>query len=533
MGQHGVYDFERSGSQVFSADLTLHVDSRKAAQTDDVRYTVDYAKIADAAVEILTGKPVYLLETLAHNLAEMALATPQVLSVEVTIHKPMAPVRHQFTDVSVTISRNRRALEGRGEPAANTPSSSRVVLSLGSNLGDSESILNRSVEALMEIRGLEIDDVSPLVVTAPVLADGQAPQPNYRNAVVLARTILQPVELLKALQSVEQQFGRTRDERWGARTLDIDIIDIGGVTEKWPELELPHPRAQARAFVLYPWSLVAPEATMPDGRRVVDLAQTAPDRPGILETRTDWLREPGDKVSVAPPAPLASPVAGPPAVLQVPPPPHSPAHFQRHPAATPPVAKPVAAPPVPKATPRTPSRYRKTVTIRGNEVNLEAIGGDMAFQKLLRKEWLREVSREAPRSAPRPAPAAPTVAPRAEQGSAAAPPPRRRLPEASVPPSPIPVPAPAPEPVFETVFEEPIPEAPQPAGETELRLPDWRPVRNGNAVRIVDAVEVSEVEQEEPALPASDQEFQRRRVVRPTPTGMMPLSNRRPQEGRQ
>lgn len=104
-GNHGVYAFEREGSQDFVADLSLFVDTRRAAALDDVAATVDYSQVAEGAVAILSGPAVSLIETLAARLAQMALAHSGVHKVRVTVHKPMAPLRQRFSDVSVTITR--------------------------------------------------------------------------------------------------------------------------------------------------------------------------------------------------------------------------------------------------------------------------------------------------------------------------------------------------------------------------------------------------------------------------------------------
>lgn len=120
-GHHGVLPFEREGSQPFSADVSLWVDTRAAASTDDIDSTVSYADIAEEAVGVLTGPSVYLLETLAQRIADVALAHAQVQGVEVTIHKPMAPLRQQFSDVSVTIRRG-AAVAGALPGASRLPS---------------------------------------------------------------------------------------------------------------------------------------------------------------------------------------------------------------------------------------------------------------------------------------------------------------------------------------------------------------------------------------------------------------------------
>ncbi len=100
-GHHGVFDHERENGQDFVIDLVL------AAQTDDVADTVHYGEVADAVAQIVAGDPVNLIETLAEHIADRVLAFPGVFVVRVTVHKPQAPIQQQFTDVSVTITRER------------------------------------------------------------------------------------------------------------------------------------------------------------------------------------------------------------------------------------------------------------------------------------------------------------------------------------------------------------------------------------------------------------------------------------------
>ena len=133
----------------------------------------------------------------------------------------------------------------------------RAVLALGSNLGESESTIERAVVDLREA-GMRILRVSPLYRTAPV--GGPAGQPDYVNAVIEVSTSLRPSELLKLCNAVEAAHHRERLVRWGPRTLDIDVIDYEGVVSDDPVLTLPHPRAHERSFVLTPWARMDPEA---------------------------------------------------------------------------------------------------------------------------------------------------------------------------------------------------------------------------------------------------------------------------------
>ncbi|GAA3095655.1 2-amino-4-hydroxy-6-hydroxymethyldihydropteridine diphosphokinase [Streptosporangium carneum] len=141
------------------------------------------------------------------------------------------------------------------------------MLALGSNLGDRFETLQGALDSLFDTPELEFVAVSPVYETDPVGGPEQGP---YLNAVVIANSGLEPRTLLDRAQSVENAFGRVRAERWGARTLDVDLITVGDVVADDPELTLPHPRAHERAFVLVPWVRADPDAVLA-GRRVADL----------------------------------------------------------------------------------------------------------------------------------------------------------------------------------------------------------------------------------------------------------------------
>jgi dihydroneopterin aldolase len=104
-GHHGVYDDERRVGQYFVVDVTLHLDTRPAAASDDVADTVHYGELAERLAEIVAGEPVDLLETLAQRLADAVLTDPRVERTRVTVHKPDAPIPLTFADVTVSIER--------------------------------------------------------------------------------------------------------------------------------------------------------------------------------------------------------------------------------------------------------------------------------------------------------------------------------------------------------------------------------------------------------------------------------------------
>jgi 2-amino-4-hydroxy-6-hydroxymethyldihydropteridine diphosphokinase len=152
----------------------------------------------------------------------------------------------------------------------------RVVLSLGSNLGDRLDNLQRAVDTLFEAPGLNFVALSPVYETTPV---GGPEQPDYLNIVIVAESRIAPEALLERAQGIEESMDRIREVRWGPRTLDIDIVAVDGTIADAPGLTLPHPRAHERAFVLVPWRDVDADATLPHGK-ITDLI-SAVDHQGV------------------------------------------------------------------------------------------------------------------------------------------------------------------------------------------------------------------------------------------------------------
>ncbi len=335
-GFHGVFPQERRDGQEFEADVVLHVDTREAAATDSLDRTVDYGGLATGVAQVLAGDPADLIETVAERIAALALADPRVGAVDVVVHKPGAPITVPFGDVTVEVHRSRshpavvpvpsfapvadRLLpsappahlappaapvgpavsEAAGLPAVTPVAAGAadrldeapeepvdVVLALGSNLGSSQETLRGAIADLARTDGLRVTAIAPLARTGAV---GGPDQPDFLNTIVLASCALSPRALLHACQAIESAHGRVRDEHWGPRTLDIDLICYGSVLAVTDDLELPHPRAHSRAFVLEPWAQIDPGAVLPGlgGGPVSLLATTAPDRDGIRWLALDW-----------------------------------------------------------------------------------------------------------------------------------------------------------------------------------------------------------------------------------------------------
>src|SRR5690625_3204976 len=360
-GYHGVLAQEREEGQPFHADLTLYVDASKAARTDDLADTVSYADVAKAVQEVIEGEPANLLETVAARIADAALAFG-VAKVDVTLHKPQAPVGVPFTDVQVRLTRSAPTGAAAGPagpglqelpsppgadapplpapappapappapapPAAvaaadlladneGVPADARaeddaldaapsapvpVVLGLGGNVGDVRQTMREAVGDLARTAGITVSGVAPLARTAAVTHDNAVAQDDFLNTVVFAETTLSPRDLLSAVQRIEDDHGRVRLGRWGDRTLDIDIVTYGDLSSSAPDLTLPHPHASQRAFVLLPWAQHDPEAVLPGegGGNVADLAERAPDRCGVRWLALDWLEDGRDPTTEAP-----------------------------------------------------------------------------------------------------------------------------------------------------------------------------------------------------------------------------------------
>ncbi|WP_274914211.1 2-amino-4-hydroxy-6-hydroxymethyldihydropteridine diphosphokinase [Streptomyces sp. WZ-12] len=146
----------------------------------------------------------------------------------------------------------------------------RAVISLGSNLGNRLETLQGAIDALEDTPGVRVKAVSPVYETEPWGVEPGS-QPSYFNAVVLIKTTLPPESLLERGHAIEEAFERVRDERWGPRTIDVDILTYQNVVSDDPRLTLPHPRAHERAFVLVPWHDVDPEAEVPGRGEVASL----------------------------------------------------------------------------------------------------------------------------------------------------------------------------------------------------------------------------------------------------------------------
>ena len=147
----------------------------------------------------------------------------------------------------------------------------KAVIALGANIGNPQENLDLAVALLRE--ATDVQAVSSYYTTRPV---GGPEQPDYINAVCIIESELPAMDLLSLLHGIEKSLGRERIEHWGPRTIDLDLIQCGGLLSKAEELMLPHPRAHERRFVLQPWFEIEPDAILLTHGSVQELLEQLP-----------------------------------------------------------------------------------------------------------------------------------------------------------------------------------------------------------------------------------------------------------------
>lgn len=252
--RHGVLPEEKRATQPFVFDIAIDYDILPAAHSDEVENAVDYAQVCALVQDFCKQNCFDLIERLAYGAARLIVQKfERVTAAEVTVHKPQAPIPAEFQDVSVTARVERN----------------KVILSLGSSMGDREAALNGALKSLNAADGLKILKVSDFIETEPY---GCVAKNSFLNCAAVAECLLSPRELLEIIHKTEAAFGRVRDKRWDDRTLDIDLIFFGGKIIAEEGLCVPHPDYFRRDFVIKPLKCVAPDFVCPLlHKRIADL----------------------------------------------------------------------------------------------------------------------------------------------------------------------------------------------------------------------------------------------------------------------
>lgn len=237
---HGVYPEETQKGQIFYVNAILYMDVHRAGERDALEDTVNYGTVCHFIADWMQANTCYLLEAVAERMAAAILLEYRLLyAVDLEIVKPFAPVTLPFEGLSVKVHRSWH----------------RAYVALGSNMGDREGYLTGALEAMKAHPLMEVRKVSKLIVTKPY---GGVEQEDFLNGAAELETLLNPVQLLEALQSMENAAGRKRLQHWGPRTLDLDILFYDNLVTEDEKLILPHPDLENRLFVLEPMCDIAP-----------------------------------------------------------------------------------------------------------------------------------------------------------------------------------------------------------------------------------------------------------------------------------
>ena len=241
---HGVFDSEKVNKQPFIFDADLETDFFGAAKNDDLNKTVNYAEVCNLIVKVASENTFSLIEKLAYECAFEILESFPVSGVKLTVWKPNAPVEHKFSNVGVSVCCRRE----------------RVLLSLGSSMGDKKGNLDFAIKALNSTRGIKVKKVSSYIQTPPY---GGVAQNTFLNCAAEIETWLSPRALLDEIHAIESEGQRVRTVRWGDRTLDIDIVFYGNLVVSEDGLIIPHKDYKNRDFVLQPLKEISPDFICP------------------------------------------------------------------------------------------------------------------------------------------------------------------------------------------------------------------------------------------------------------------------------
>lgn len=258
---HGCNEEEKINGQKFYVDADLYADVKTPGLSDNLDETINYSKACKFINKFMTDNRFDLIEAVAEQTTRALLKEfPKIRAIDFTINKPNAPIKLPFGNVAVSISRKWN----------------KAYLSIGSNIGDREAYLNQAVDSIYDDDNCRVNAVSNFIETEPY---GPVEQDSFLNGCVEIETLYSPEELLKKINEIEAQAGRTRDVHWGPRTLDIDIIFYDDCIIQEEDLKIPHIEMHKRLFVLEPLNQIAPYAVHPVYKKTVSelLAELKPD----------------------------------------------------------------------------------------------------------------------------------------------------------------------------------------------------------------------------------------------------------------
>lgn len=250
---HGVLKEETALGQKFLVSVTLYMDTRRAGNSDDLTFSIDYAEVSHFVYNMMKDTEYKLVEAVAERIARELLVNYRKLDgVEVRIKKPWAPILLPMDTVALTIRRDWV----------------QVYVGVGSNIGNRRKYIDDAFAGIRNDRYCRRAYMSSILDTKPY---GYEEQENFLNGVICFDTLYSPDELLAFLHRLEKEGKRSRETEihWGPRTIDLDILFYGDEVIQKRDLIIPHKEMQLRQFVLEPLNEIAPFKMHPVFRKTV------------------------------------------------------------------------------------------------------------------------------------------------------------------------------------------------------------------------------------------------------------------------
>lgn len=236
---HGVFEEEKRNGQDFYVNARLVSNLKKAGMSDELLHSTHYGEVCLQIEKSLTKESYDLIECAAEKAIEdILIHFPLIKEVTLELKKPHAPIPMEFESVSVEMTRGWH----------------KTYIAFGSNMGDKKTYINGAVQELKDSMYFRNVKVSDFFYSVPY---GGVEQDNFVNGVIEAETMLEPYELLDFLHVLEKKANRIREQHWGPRTLDLDIILYDDLVLDEEELQIPHKDMKNRDFVLVPLAQLA------------------------------------------------------------------------------------------------------------------------------------------------------------------------------------------------------------------------------------------------------------------------------------
>ena len=245
---HGVYAEEKKLGQLFLVSAEISVSFEKLE--DSILEAVSYSQVCREIEALMQANNFDLIESCAEFLAEKILLTHESIEkIKITVKKPWAPMKKHLKFVAVQIEKCWYD----------------AFIGVGSNLGSREENIEKALE-LLGTSSTKLVKTSNHYETKPI---SDTPQSDYLNLAVHVKTLLSPAALMNHLHKIETQLEREREERWVARTIDLDLLFFGNKILNTPDLTLPHPKLHERLFVLAPLADLIPNFLHPNFHKTI------------------------------------------------------------------------------------------------------------------------------------------------------------------------------------------------------------------------------------------------------------------------